>query len=132
MKNKLVDDFTKNTSREFVAIVHALVDLLDQSGHHLTSAIKWRKLTFTMNEDYHYWLCSISISKKSVGLNFHYGGLLDDPRHLFKTGTSKFLRQLEFKRVEEINNTVICDFLGQAVNKLAYFKENWKEIQQAK
>ena len=129
MKKTIVEEFVKDTTKSFKSIVYDLVDVIEKSGHKLDCSIKWKKLTFTKNDDFHHWLCSISITKKFVGLNFHFGGLLEDPNNLFITGTSKFLRKLEFKDKAEIKSDVINDFLYQAVNKLQYFKDNWKEIQ---
>ncbi len=69
------------------------------------------------------------MTKKFVGLVFHFGGLLDDPQGIFICGTSKFSRKIEYRRVEEVESEVVLGFLGQALEKVAYFKEHWKEIQ---
>ena len=132
MISTIVRDFVTNTTKSFESIVYDLVDVIEKSGHKLDCSIKWKNLTFAKNENFHHWLCSISITKKFVGLNFHFGGLLEDPNNLFTTGTSKFLRKLEFKDTAEIKSDVINDFLNQAVNKLQYFIDNWKEIQKTK
>jgi hypothetical protein len=62
-------------------------------------------------------------------LNFHYGGLLSDPGGIFKAGESKFLRKIEYKTVDEVDDRIVLDFIRQAVDKHQYFKENWRQIQ---
>ena len=132
MQNTIVRDFVTNTTENFGSIVYELVDVIEKSGHRLDCSMKWKSLTFAKNEDFHHWLCSISITKKFIGLNFHFGGLLEDPDSLFITGTSKFLRKLEYRETAEIKSDVIEEFLTQAVNKLQYFKDNWQKIQKTK
>jgi hypothetical protein len=61
-------------------------------------------------------------------INFRFRGLLNDPHKKFKVGTSSFLRKIEIHSLSEIENDVIKSFVGQAVNKLPYFKENWKKL----
>jgi hypothetical protein len=131
MNNQLVDTFTQETSPEFQAIIHRLVEILSDSEHPLDSDIKWGQLTFARGADFHHWICAIKITKKFIGLSFHFGGLLSDPHGIFKSGASKFLRTIEYRAVEDINEAAIQDFLAQALDRLSYFKENWKEIQKS-
>jgi hypothetical protein len=86
-------------------------------------------MTYALDSDFHHWICAIATAKASVGLNFHFGGLLEDPQGVFKVGSSKFLRKIEYKSVKDVDEGVILNFLKQAVDRLPYFKENWKEIQ---
>ena len=95
-------------------------------------AVKWNQFTYAYNADFHHWICGISITKNAVGLNFHFGGLLDDPNGVFKSGSSAFLRKIEYRTIEDVNEGIILNFLSQALDRLEYFKENWKEIQKSK
>lgn len=94
----------------------------------MEAAIKWGKPTFAINNDFHHWICAIQILKNKVSLVFHFGGLLCDEKNKLIAGTSKFLRKIEYDRLDSINEGEIKCFIQKAVEKLPYFKENWKEI----
>ncbi len=129
MESQLVDAFIKQACPEYQQITLKIVEIIGNSGQELEMDIKWGQLTFAHQADFHHWICAIKITKKFVGLTFHFGGLLDDPQHQFVVGDSKFIRKLEYRTCAEINKEVISDFLDQAVNRLEYFKEHWQEIQ---
>jgi hypothetical protein len=132
MNQQLMADFTKNTSPEFRKIAERLVEVLRNSGEQIEAALKWKQLTYAYQGYFHHWICGINITKNAVGLVFHFGGLLDDPNGVFKAGSSAFLRKIEYQKIEDINKNTVLDFLSQALKRLEYFKENWKEIQKGK
>ena len=131
MDNSLVDAFEAKSSPEFQVIIHRLVQIIKDSGHPLDMDIKWGQLSFAQNADFHHWICAIKVTKKSVGLVFHFGGLLDDPGCVFEIGTSKFIRTIEYHTVKDIDGAVLQDFIAQALDRLPFFKSNWKEIQKS-
>jgi len=45
-------------------------------------------------------------------------------------GASKFVRKIEYRQIGEVDGKIILDFIGQALDKLEYFKAQWREIQQ--
>lgn len=108
-------------------IVSKLNDILSNRVS-LDIDIKWNRLTYATNNDFHHWICGISILKDKVSLVFHFGGLLNDVNHNFTAGTSMFLRKMDYKTTNEINADVITDFLQQAISKLPYFKQHWQEL----
>jgi hypothetical protein len=59
----------------------------------LDEDIKWNRLTFTANEDWHHWVCAVAATRKAVNLVFHKGSLLADPGGLL-TGDGKYTRQV--------------------------------------
>ncbi|MEZ5124645.1 MAG: hypothetical protein R2826_00150 [Thermoleophilia bacterium] len=67
--------------------------------------------TFTI----HHWVCGIAVTKRSVDLIFHFGG--------------KFLRKLQFADAEDVQQELVLGFVEQAIDRLPYFRENWKTIQ---
>lgn len=125
---QLTAQFLQSTPPQTQEIVKAIVAVICSTEHNFDMAIKWRRLTFALEHDFHHWICGIEITKSYVGIIFHFGGLLDDPRGKFKIGASNFLRKIEIRSLREIENDVIQDFIDQAVNKLPYFKENWKKL----
>jgi hypothetical protein len=129
---QLLVDFTNNTNPEFRKIVERLEEILESSREQLETALKWKQLTYAHQGDFHHWICGINITKKAVGLAFHFGGLLEDSRGVFKVGSSAFLRKIEYQKAEDVDEVIILDFLSQALKRLEYFKANWKEIQKSK
>lgn len=129
METQLVQSIAAEACPEFQKIVYRMVEIIDKSGMELSCAVKWGQLTYAVNDDFHHWIAGIKVTKKFVGLVFHFGGLLEDPNHVFVTGNSKFSRKIEYRLIEDVDKDVILDFLGQAFNKLTYFKEHWREIQ---
>lgn len=109
-------------------IFDAVISAVRASDKNLEASTKWGKLTFSFKGDFHHWICAISPTKKSVNLIFHFGGLLTDKKKAFKSGESFFLRKLEYKSLNEVNPAIINDFVNQAINKLDYFRLNWKEL----
>lgn len=55
--------------------------------------MKWGRLTFTVNGDWHHWLCGIASSKRGTRLVFHKGALLEDPDRVL-TGAGRYTREV--------------------------------------
>lgn len=132
MLNQDIDIFIQNLDYNFIEVVNRLIELIDKTEFGFDIAMKWGKITFAKNGDFHHWICAIGVTKNCVTLYFHFGGLLEDPQRRLKSGTSKFLRKLEFRQLSDIHDDVIIRFIEQAFKKLDYFKTNWKEIQKGK
>ena len=126
--SQLIRQFLHNTPPHTQEIVNALMATLSSTKYNFDMAIKWGQLTFALDHDFHHWICAINITKTYVGINFHFGGLLEDPHNKFKAGTSRFLRKIEIRSLSEIENDLIKNFIDQAVDKWPYFMENWKEL----
>jgi hypothetical protein len=61
----------------------------------IAEAIKWRRLTFTVDDNWHHWLCAVAITKRGASLVFHKGVLLEDPAGLLR-GKSRYLREIPY------------------------------------
>ncbi|HAM45741.1 MAG TPA: hypothetical protein DCM67_12070 [Propionibacteriaceae bacterium] len=109
------------------ATVTAL-DATIRQATELDRAIKWGKLTYAVNGDFHHWICATSVSKTTVTVTFHFGGLLADPDHAFRQGSSAFLRMLDFTTPESIDADLVSRMVTAAVERLDYFTAHWKEI----
>ncbi|MFZ5377015.1 MAG: DUF1801 domain-containing protein [Patescibacteria group bacterium] len=126
------ENFSSNIRSEFQEIFDRITQIIHEANDQLTCEVKWNRLTYGLSQDYHHWICSIDQTKKSLNLIFHFGGLLNDPNNHFIVGTSLFLRKLEYKSIDEVDEKIITNFVKQAINKLGYFKENWKRLSQKK
>ena len=105
-----------------------LAEIILRSHGGMETAIKWGKLTFGINSDFHHWICAIQVTKNKVALIFHFGGLLCDENNRLIAGTSRFLRKLEYDSLSSIDEAEVLAFVEQAVEKLPYFRDNWKEL----
>ncbi len=126
----LCEEFTHSASLEFKAIVDRIDTIIEASDLNLDSAIKWGQLTYAANDDFHHWICALKITRHFVGLSFHFGGLLVDPAGVLIAGSSKFVRKIEYRHIDEVDARIILGFIQQALEKLDYFKAHWREIQQ--
>jgi hypothetical protein len=127
--SNLLQEFVQSAGPDFAAAVERIDAAIASTGLDLSQAIKWGQLTYARNGDFHHWICAVKITKKFVGLTFHFGGLLDDPAGVLIAGTSKFMRKIEYRAPAEVDPRVVRDFVAQAAARLEYFKAHWKEIQ---
>lgn len=77
--------------------VERLAGWVHAAAEDTEEAIKWGRLTFTVAENWHHWLCAIGVTKRGVGLAFHKGSLLEDPLGLLQ-GEARYLRQIPYDR----------------------------------
>ena len=94
-------------------IVERLTEVVLDALPGAEQAQKWGQLTFTLDDDWHHWICAISPTKKAVKLVIHKGALLDDPHGLME-GQGKYSRSIPFRSREEIDAAVIAPVLRQA------------------
>lgn len=121
--------FLENARQEDADIIRRLHSIILSVDKRFRSSIKWKMLTYAINGDFHHWICAVSITKKNIGLAFHFGGLLDDEKHLLVKGGSKFFRKIEIDSLHKIDEAAIKELLLQAIDNLPYFIEHWREIQ---
>lgn len=121
--------FVSGVRADAVPVVQAINEAVLEAAP-LDSALKWRQLVYGLEGDFHHWICAIAVSKSRVSLNFHFGGLLPDPEDAFRAGSSKFMRMLDFETPESVDSALIGRRVGDALERLDYFKANWKRIQQ--
>lgn len=75
--------------------VEQLADVVHRAASvRIESAIKWDRLTFSVDQDWHHWLCGIAVTRAGVRLVFHKGSLLDDPTGLLR-GSGRYVRELD-------------------------------------
>ena len=80
--------------------VDRLVDVVVAAEPRVQQAVKWGRLTFTLRDDWHHWLCAVAVTRKGTKLMFHKGSLLRDPGGLLQ-GTGRYLREVPYVVVEE-------------------------------
>jgi hypothetical protein len=76
-------------------------------------AVKWSRLTFTVDGNWHHWLCAIAVAARGVSLVFHKGSLLDDPAGLLE-GEGRYLRQVPYEAAAK-DPEAVTELVRQAV-----------------
>ena len=125
---KEINTYLEQKPETLQKIAIRLMETIIFSHPDMEAEMRWGKPTFGLNGDFHHWICSIQVLKNKVSLTFHFGGLLCDEKNRLIAGTSKFLRKIEYERFDSIDEEEIKSFIQKAVEKLLYFKENWKEL----
>jgi hypothetical protein len=128
MDKDIKEEYLKGLDPLFRDIVETLSGIIESVDKRLECDIKWNRLTYSLSGDYHHWIYGIAKTKKSINLIFHFGGIIDDKDEQFLVGESFLLRKLEYSTRNGIKDSVIRDFVAQAINRLEYFKENWKKL----
>src|SRR3954452_11428615 len=57
----------------------------------LEVAIKYRLLSYTVEQDWRHWVCAVNATKNAICLRFLWGVLLDDPLGVLRPGTSTLM-----------------------------------------
>ncbi|MBO0681463.1 DUF1801 domain-containing protein [Mycolicibacterium sp. S2-37] len=94
----------------------------------LSAAIRWRQLTFAVDEDFDHWICAVSVTTRRTHLSFHFGSLLEDPAGAFVPTKSTFVRRMAFDSVDDIDESVVRQMLAQAIDRLEYFRRHWNQL----
>ncbi|SMO85797.1 YdeI/OmpD-associated family protein [Gracilimonas mengyeensis] len=117
---KTVDDFISK-NKKWQAGLEELRKLILASG--LEETIKWGQPVYTLEDKN---VVGIGAFKSYFGLWFFNGALLNDPGnhlHNAQEGKTKALRQLRFQSKEEMDKSLIKDFLEQAITNQKDGKE---------
>lgn len=105
----------RGTAERLVAIISAYASF--------DVAIKWRQLTFAVDEDFDHWVCAVAASSRQVRLTFHFGAWLDAPDGLFEQSDARFVRRMGFASVSDIDEAAVRGLLTQALVVLPRFRE---------
>lgn len=118
----------KHANPDLKKVAKKLYEIILSTNDDLEAAIKWNRVIFAINNDFHHWICGINVTKKNISLIFHFGCLLTDENNILMVASSKFFRKVEIKNCQQINEEGIRLLILQAINKLPFFIENWKEL----
>ena len=94
----------------------------------LEAAIKYKILMYALNRDFHTWVCAINSGRRRVSLNFLYGVMLEDARHILRPGSS-VLMSWDFDFDEEIEPASVAAYVAEAAAKNQAYKTNRQAVQ---
>jgi hypothetical protein len=111
-------------------IVVALDGIIREVHPGFDVAIKYRILMYALHGDWRTWVCAIDASRKSVGLRFLYGVLLDDPLRVLRAGSS-VLETWAFAFDQVVDRVAVGAYVREAVARYDEYKANTGVILEA-
>jgi hypothetical protein len=109
-------------------VVRVLDRIIRATRPDLEVAIKYKILMYGLRGDFHTWVCAINSGRRRVSLNFLYGVMLDDARHVLRPGSS-VLMSWDFDFVEEIEPAAVAAYVAEAAAKNEEYKANRQAVQ---
>jgi hypothetical protein len=114
--NRTVVQYIEQSEPSARELIEALMQIGLESEPRMEEAIKWNRITFTLNGNWHHWICGIERTRKYVSFIFHKGALLNDTSRILQ-GTGKYTRQIRITSLADINRKALIDLIKQAVAK---------------
>ena len=111
-------------------VVVALDEAIRDAHAGFDVAIKYRILMYTLGGDWRTWVCAIDASRKTVGLRFLYGVLLDDTRRVLRAGSS-VLKTWDFAFEEAVDRGAVGEYVREAVARHDHYKANARDVLEA-
>jgi hypothetical protein len=109
-------------------VVRVLDRIISATRPDLEAAIKYKILMYGLNRDFHTWVCAINAGRRRVSLNFLYGVMLEDTRHVLRAGSS-VLMSWDFDFDEEIEPAAVAAYVAEAAAKNEDYKANRQAVQ---
>jgi hypothetical protein len=112
------------------SVIVALDGIIREAHPGFDVAIKYRILMYALHGDWRTWVCAIDASRKSVGLRFLYGVLLDDPLRMLRAGSS-VLKTWDFAFDQVVDRAAVGAYVREAVARYDEYEANTAEILEA-
>jgi hypothetical protein len=109
-------------------VVRELDRIIRATKPELGTAIKYKILMYGLGGDFHTWVCAINSGRRRVSLNFLYGVMLEDARHVLRPGSS-VLMSWDFHFDEEIDPAAVAAYVAEAAAKNGDYKANRQAVQ---
>ena len=109
-------------------VVRVLDRIIRATRPDLEAAIKYKILMYGLNGDFHTWVCAINAGRRRVSVNFLYGVMLEDTRHVLRAGSS-VLMSWDFDFDEEVEPAAVAAYVAEAAAKTEDYKANRQAVQ---
>ena len=109
-------------------VVRELDRVIRETRPHVDAAIKYKILMYALDGDFRTWVCAINAGRRHVALNFLYGVMLDDPRHVLRAGSS-VLMTWDIGFDEEVDRVSVAAYVAEAFSKNDEYKANRPAVQ---
>ena len=130
MNNSALEAYLAGVDAPAAPMVVALDKAVRKAYPDFDVAIKYNILMYALRSDWRTWVCAIDARKKSVGLRFLYGVLLDDPRRVLRAGSS-ILKTWDFAFDDVVDPTAVGAYVVEAVGRYNDYKANTREVLEA-
>jgi hypothetical protein len=130
MNSSALEAYLAGVDAPAAPIVVALDKAIRKAYPDFDVAIKYKILMYALRSDWRTWVCAISAGKKSVGLRFLYGVLLDDPQRVLRAGSS-VLKTWDFAFDDAIDPAAVGAYVVEAVTRYNDYKANTREVLEA-
>lgn len=131
MSNSVLEDYLDTIPDPRAApVVHELHPVITSTYPGFDLAIKYKILMYALKGDFGTWVCAINAGRRHVALNFLYGVMLDDPRHLLRAGSS-VLMIVDIGFTEEVDQAGVGAYVAEAVARNGEYKANRPAVQAA-
>jgi hypothetical protein len=104
-----------------------LDEAIRSAAPELDVAIKYRLLSYTVDEDWRHWICAVNATKNAVCLRFLWGVLLDDPLGVLRPGTST-LMTWDMPRGTGVDTAAVASYVRDALAARDHFLANAEQI----
>jgi hypothetical protein len=127
MKTSALETYLAGVDPPAAPLVLALDKAVRKVHPDFDAAIKYGILLYALRGDWRIWVCAIDARKKSVGLRFLYGVLLDDPRRVLRAGSS-VLKTWDFAFGEAVDQAAVGAYVAEAVARYGDYKANTRSV----
>jgi len=114
-------EYIQGSPESFQELIHALREIVYTAEPQMDEAIKWNRVTYTLNGNWHHWICGIERTRKYVSFIFHKGALLDDPAGIL-LGEGQWLRTIRVSDLADIAASPLNNLIRQAALKQTEMK----------
>ncbi len=127
MPDSPVEEYLSVYDAEAGEIFVQLDRAIRQAGPDLDVAIKYRLLSYTLDQDWRHWMCAVNATRSAVCLRFLWGVLLDDPLGVLRPGTST-LMTWDMPRGADVEAAAVGDYVRNALATRDHFLANAEQI----
>ncbi len=127
MSDSPVEEYLSVYDAEAGEIFVQLDRAIRQAGPDLDVAIKYRLLSYTLDQDWRHWMCAVNATRSAVCLRFLWGVLLDDPLGVLRPGTST-LMTWDMPRGADVEAAAVGDYVRNALATRDHFLANAEQI----
>jgi hypothetical protein len=89
------------------AEVEEVGQAVTETDPRMEGAVKWGRLTYALEGNWHHWLCAVAVSKKATRLVFHKGALLEDRSGLLD-GSGRYVREMPLSAALQNSDAVVA------------------------
>ena len=130
MRSKALEAYLKGADPRAEPLVIDLDEAISRVRPDFDVAIKYGLLMYALQGDWRTWVCAIGAGNSGVALRFLYGVLLDDPKHVLRSGSS-VLMTWDFAFIDAVDAEAVGAYVAEAVARYDDYKANTPKILQA-